>query len=175
MIGSRDLDLRTRLIDLRQFRATAEFAEARPYLLYRPPHSRFEIVWMQRIQNEQATDHVVPGKFVDDHGARFAAPEDDLHYPFQPRSVQVKQELDQFLGCIFLRSIRELIELRDQFAQLSNLVLKCAAVRHKSSPAYAIKCEPDQLAKVVLQPLRLMSNNNVKRANYSCCVPNIGE
>jgi hypothetical protein len=46
--------------------------------------------------------------------------------------MHVHQELDQFLACILLRTIRQMIKLRDRFAEPPYLFLKLAAVFHTS-------------------------------------------
>jgi hypothetical protein len=44
--------------------------------------------------------------------------------------VHVQKKLDKHLARNFLRAIGELVKLRDQFAELSNLILKCTVVCH---------------------------------------------
>ncbi len=56
--------------------------------------------------------------------------------------MHIHQELHQFLARDFLRAFRHLVELRDQFAELPNLILKYAAGLPRASFGMRIGCEP---------------------------------
>ena len=130
MAARGDTHLHRPFDDARKVDFAGKLAQTRTHALNGLVHPRFQIVGMQRIEQKQATRNRIVAEPVDGCSSGPVALEDDLHDALEARSMHIHQKLHEFLARGFLRTVRHLIELRNQSSELSDLFLEFAAVSH---------------------------------------------